>query len=218
MARHTEMCARALTDPFKERSSSNFYYKPVTYGFGGSSNEKFRHVGTFISYTTPVAHLVQNQITSDMELHITTHRYSPTTDRQLRHLHGAVLTATVPPRVYYVPELCGAPYHRMDSILADRTRTTQRHNLDDLAFSKCQHKTVIQEVTRTIEVLKYAMHLMLDGVPPEIYSQFYTPQQTKTLQKLTELRLQLGYLLDNCNGDGKTLKLALQGILTLDKD
>ena len=52
-------------------------------------HDEFHYLGTAVSYSTDVAHRVFNKFTDKHELWITTKRYSPTTDRHLRHLRWA---------------------------------------------------------------------------------------------------------------------------------
>jgi hypothetical protein len=52
-------------------------------------NMEFHYISTAVSYSTDVAHRVFNKFTDKHELWITTKRYSPTTDRHLRHLRWA---------------------------------------------------------------------------------------------------------------------------------
>lgn len=218
MLNHDQMVYKALRDPHMSYTSSNFRY--VTNGNKSSyddSSRWFHYLGGFVSYSTTVANLVRNKLTHDHELHITTQPYSPTTDRQLSQLRWQAEKPEAQLVVYNVPYIHTKDVARMDPDFLQNTIQNVNSILNELLDSRRQYKTYVNQVKQCIEWLKYAMFLMTDTVPQEIYNEYFTTKQKDVLQEAINLRLTLGNLMHHCNEDGRILKQALLGLRELNK-
>ena len=216
MLNHAQMVDKALRDDTHPYESSNFRYAPI-FVLGDDPSRWFQPIGEFFSFKTPVAYLVRNKLTDERELHVTSHRYSATTDRQLSQLRWKAGQCEPTLRIYQMPWLSSKDVGRMNPEYLENAIRITRKALDELLSTRRNAKTYVFQVKQCIEQLKSAMLLMTDTVPEEIYNEYFTTEQKTALQNAINLRVTLGSFLHHSNEDGRILKQALLAMRELDR-
>jgi hypothetical protein len=211
------MVDKALKDDTKPYEASNFRYAPNIFYLDPDPSRWFQPIGEFISYKTTVAALVRNKLTDERELHITSERYSATTDRQLSQLRWKAGQCEPTIRIYQIPWLTGKDVGRMNPEYLKDAISLTRKALDELLNTRRNAKTYVFQVKQYIERLKSAIFLMTDTVPEEIYNEYFTTEQKTALQNAINLRVTLGSFLHHSNEDGRILKQALLAMRELDR-
>ena len=122
----------------------------------------FKTVATAYSYSTQVAHLVDNEITGKREMWRTYVRHSNTTDRHLRHLMSAYARKRGWDTIYNFGR---GGDNLLRSCLA-------RFNLELPDVDKPRiHDATRRGVVQSLKAhLQAAMHQITDGLPPSAYA------------------------------------------------
>ena len=217
MLNHAQMVDKALKDHTQPYEASNFRYAPNIFVLDDDPSRWFQPLGEFISYKTTVANLVRNKLTDERELHVASHKYSNTTNKQLSQLRWRAGQCEPTLRIYHMLWLTGKDVGRMNPDYLKNTIHIVHKTLDELLSSRRHAKTYVFQVKQCIEQLKSAMLLMTDTVPEEIYDEYFTTEQKTMLQNAINLRVTLGAFLHHSNEDGRILKQALLAMRELDR-
>lgn len=122
----------------------------------------FKTVATAWSYSTQVAHLVDNEITGKREMWKTYVRYSVTTDRHLRHLMSAYARKYGYDTVYNFgrgnDDLLRSCLARFNIELPD---------VDKPRIHDATRRGVVQSLKAHLQA---AVHQITDGLPPHAYA------------------------------------------------